>query len=227
MLLAALLSVTDAAIVTDAGTYGTSNNLTTSQAVSTKVKEIVDLIDGTESGLAAAQIKFAEDGSLKDMASDVCNNKCDKDTTCFRMKELYPGVTCFLTDYVDGASSIIKDQSLNVQARSEWFRVAIQDGIPTQLAIAHMESATTVNEWDEAAGILLGTDDDRGYTVYGRADGLARDYGTLSSESDHDNALHSKANEKIVTALETVRAAGSGFTTQTANIIAQLKIIYA
>ena len=78
VLLGALLSGTDAAIVTDAGTYGTSNNLTTSQAVSTKVKEIVDLIDGTESGLAAAQIKFAEDGSLKDMASDVCNNKCDK-----------------------------------------------------------------------------------------------------------------------------------------------------
>ena len=44
MLLAALLSATDAAIVTDAGTYGTSNNLTKSQAVSTKVKEIVDLI---------------------------------------------------------------------------------------------------------------------------------------------------------------------------------------
>ena len=227
MLLGALLSGTDAAIVTDAGTYGTLSNLTTSQAVSTKVKEIVDLIDGTESGLAAAQIKFAEDGSLKDMASDVCNNKCDKDTTCFRMKELYPGVTCFLTDYIDGASSITKDQSLNVQARSEWFRVAIQDGIPTQLAIAHMESATAVTDWDEAAGILLGTDDDRGYTVYGRADGLARDYGTLSSESDHDNALHSKANEKIVTALETVRASSSGFTTQTANIIAQLKIIYA
>ena len=227
MLLAALLSATDAAIVTDAGTYGTSNDLTTSQAVSTKVKEIVDLIDGTESGLAAAQIKFAEDGSLKDMASDVCNNKCDEGTTCFRMSELYPGATCFLTDYIDGASSITKDQSFIVQARSEWFRVAIQDGIPTQLAIAHMESAAAVNEWDEAAGILLGTDDDRGYTVYGRADGLARDYGTLSSESDHDNALHSKANEKIVTALETVRASSSGFTTQTANIIAQLKIIYA
>ena len=206
---------------------GTLSNLTTSQAVSTKVKEIVDLIDGTESGLAAAQIKFAEVGSLKDMASDVCNNKCDEGTTCFRMSELYPGATCFLTDYIDGVSSITKDQSFIVQARSEWFRVAIQDGIPTQLAIAHMESATTVNEWDEAAGILLGTDDDRGYTVYGRADGLARDYGTLSSESDHDNALHSKANEKIVTALEIVRAAGSGFTTQTANIIAQLKIIYA
>ena len=83
---------------------------------------------------------------MKDMASDVYSNKCDKDTTCFRMKELYPGVTCFLTDYVDGASSIIKDQSLNVQARSEWFRVAIQDGIPTQLAIAHMESATAVTD---------------------------------------------------------------------------------
>ena len=51
MLLVALLSATDAAIVTDAGTYGTSNNLTKYQAVSTKVKEIVDLIDGTESGL--------------------------------------------------------------------------------------------------------------------------------------------------------------------------------
>ena len=30
-----------------------------------------------------------------------------------------------------------------------------------------------------------------------------------------------------MTALETVRASSSGFTTQTANIIAQLKIIYA
>ena len=227
MLLVALLSATDAAIVTDAGTYGTSNNLTKSQAVSTKVKEIVDLIDGTESGLAAAQTKFAEAGSLKDMASDMCINKCDEDTTCFRMKELYPGATCFLTDYIDGASSITSDQSFIVQARSEWFRVAIQDGIPTQLAIAHMESATTVTHWDEAAGILLGTDDDRGYAVYGRADGLARDYGTLNSGSDHDNVLHSKANEKIVTALEIARAAGSGFATQTANIIAQLKIIYA
>ena len=146
MLLVALLSATDAAIVTDAGTYGTLSNLTTSQAVSTKVKEIVDLIDGTESGLAAAQIKFAEDGSLKDMASDVCNNKCDESTTCFRMSELYPGATCFLTDYIDGVSSITKDQSLNVQARSEWFRVAIQDGIPTQLAIADMESATAVTD---------------------------------------------------------------------------------
>ena len=99
-----------------------TNNLTKSQAVSTKVKEIVDLIDGTESGLAAAQTIFAEAGSLKDMASDMCINKCDEDTTCFRMKELYPGATCFLTDYIDGASSITSDQSFIVQARSEWFR---------------------------------------------------------------------------------------------------------
>ena len=232
MLLAALLSATNAAITTDSGTYNTTNDLSASQAVSTKVKEIVSLLDGTQAGINSAKAKYLDGygvdaGNLKTLAGDVCST-CTGVTTCASVKAVYPSVSCFLTDYIQGASSIIDDTSLNVEARSQWFRVAIQDGIPVQLAISYMEKATA-SHWDKAAAVLLGTDADRSYTVYGRADGLARDYGTLAGgDSDHYNALHSKANEKILTALEAGRTGGAGaYATQAANVIAQLKVIYA
>ena len=230
MLLAALLSTTNAAITTDSGTYNTAADLSASQAVSTKVKEIVNLLDGTQAGIDSAKAKYldgylADAGNLKTLAEGVCS-ACTEGTTCASVKAVYPSVSCFLTDYIEGASSIIDDTSLNVEARSEWFRVAIQDGIPVQLAISYMEKATA-SDWDKAAAVLLGTDADRGYAVYGRADGLARDYGTLDgADSEHNNALHSKANEKILEALEAGRDTGA-YATQTANVIAQLKVIYA
>ena len=223
MLLAALLSATNAAITTDSGTYDTTNDLSASQAVSTKVKEIVDLLDGTQAGINSAKAKYLDAGNLQTLAEDVCS-RCTGVTTCASMKAVYD-VSCFLTNYID---SIIDDTSLNVEARSQWFRVAIQDGIPVQLAISYMEKATA-SDWDKAAAVLLGTDADRGYAVYGRADGLARDYGTLDgADSEHNNALHSKANEKILEALEAGRTGGAGaYATQAANVIAQLKVIYA
>ena len=236
MLLAALLSTTNAAITTDSGTYDTAADLSASQAVSTKVKEIVSLLDGTQAGIDSAKAKYldgypADAGNLKTLAEGVCST-CTEGTTCASVKAVYPSVSCFLTDYIEGASSIIDDTSLNVEARSQWFRVAIQDGIPVQLAISYMELATAsaaASDWDKAAAVLLGTDADRGYAVYGRADGLARDYGTLDgADSEHNNALHSKANEKILDALEAGRTGGAGaYATQTANVIAQLKVIYA
>ena len=211
-------------------------DLSASQAVSTKVKEIVSLLDGTQAGIDSAKAKYldgypADAGNLKTLAEDVCST-CTEGTTCASVKAVYPSVSCFLTDYIEGASSIIDDTSLNVEARSKWFRVAIQDGIPVQLAISYMEKATAsaaASDWDKAAAVLLGTDADRGYAVYGRADGLARDYGTLDgADSEHNNALHSKANEKILDALEAGRTGGAGaYATQTANVIAQLKVIYA
>ena len=231
MLLAALLSATNAAITTDSGTYSNTTDISASQAVSTKVKEIVDLLDGTQARLDSAKAKYlfgypADAGNLKNLALDVCG-RCTEGTTCASMKAVYPSVSCFLTDYID---SIIDDTSLTAEARSEWFRVAIQDGIPVQLAISYMEKATAsaaASDWDNAAAVLLGTDADRGYAVYGRADGLARDYGTLDgADSEHNNALHSKANEKILEALEAGRDTGA-YATQTANVIAQLKVIYA
>lgn len=60
MLLAALLSATNAAITTDSGTYDTTNDLSASQAVSTKVKAIVDLLDGTQAGLDSAKAKYLD-----------------------------------------------------------------------------------------------------------------------------------------------------------------------
>ena len=226
MLLAALLSATNAAITTDSGTYNNATDISASQAVSTKVKEIVNLLD--QAGIDSAKAKYQEAGNLKDLALDVCG-RCTEGTTCASMKAVYD-VSCFLTNYID---SIIDDTSLTAEARSQWFRVAIQDGIPVQLAISYMEKATalaTAPDWDKAAAVLLGTDADRGYAVYGRADGLARDYGTLDgADSEHNNALHSKANEKILDALEAGRSTNSadGFKTQAANVIAQLKVIYA
>ena len=191
MLLAALLSATNAAITTDSGTYDTANDLSASQAVSTKVKAIVDLLDGTQAGINNAKTKYQEAENLKTLAEDVCS-RCTGVTTCASMKAVYD-VSCFLTNYID---SIIDDTSLTAEARSQWFRVAIQDGIPVQLAISYMEEAAasaTASYWDKAAAVLLGTDADRGYAVYGRADGLARDYGTLcllyTSPSPRDATL--------------------------------------
>ena len=78
MLLAALLSATNAAITTDSGTYDTATDLSASQAVSTKVKEIVNLLDGTQAGIDSAKAKYldgypADAGNLKTLAEDVCS----------------------------------------------------------------------------------------------------------------------------------------------------------
>ena len=77
MLLAALLSSTNAAITTDSGTYSNTTDISASQAVSTKVKEIVDLLDGTQARLDSAKAKYldgypADAGNLKNLALDVC-----------------------------------------------------------------------------------------------------------------------------------------------------------